>query len=56
MRLAVHVARIGEKQTAYRLLVGKSEGKIPLERQRCKCLDNIKMELRMKKRGGGGMD
>jgi hypothetical protein len=27
MRSAGHVARIGEKRNAYRLLVGKSEGK-----------------------------
>jgi hypothetical protein len=27
MRWAVHVARMGEKRNAYRLLVGKPEGK-----------------------------
>jgi hypothetical protein len=27
-----HVARMGEKRNAYRLLVGKSDGKRPLER------------------------
>jgi hypothetical protein len=30
MRWAGHVARMGEKRNAYRLLVGKSEGKRPL--------------------------
>jgi hypothetical protein len=30
MRLAGHVARMGEKRNAYRLLVGKPEGKRPL--------------------------
>jgi hypothetical protein len=30
MRRASHVARMGEKRTAYRLLVGKPEGKRPL--------------------------
>jgi hypothetical protein len=30
MRWAGHVARIGEKRTAYRLLVGKPERKRPL--------------------------
>jgi hypothetical protein len=30
MRWANHVARMGEKRTAYRLLVGKPEGKRPL--------------------------
>jgi hypothetical protein len=30
MRWAGHVARMGEKRNAYRLLVGKPEGKRPL--------------------------
>jgi hypothetical protein len=30
MRLAGHVARMGETRNAYRILVGKPEGKIPL--------------------------
>jgi hypothetical protein len=30
MRLAWHVARIGEKMNAYRILVGEPEGKRPL--------------------------
>jgi hypothetical protein len=34
MRLAGHVARMGEKRNAYRLLVGKPEGKRPLGRPR----------------------
>jgi hypothetical protein len=29
MRWAVHVARMGEKRNAYRILVGKPEGKRP---------------------------
>jgi hypothetical protein len=33
MRLAGHVARMGEKRNVYRLLVGKQEGKRPLGRQ-----------------------
>jgi hypothetical protein len=33
MRRAGHVARIGEKRKAYRLLVGNPEGKRPLESQ-----------------------
>jgi hypothetical protein len=32
MRWGGHVARMGEKKNAYRLLVGKSEGKRPLRR------------------------
>jgi hypothetical protein len=35
MRWAGHVARIGEKRNAYRLLVGKPKGKRPLGRPRC---------------------
>jgi hypothetical protein len=30
MKWAGHVARMGEKRNAYRILVGKPEGKIPL--------------------------
>jgi hypothetical protein len=33
MRWAGHVARVGEKRNAYRLLVGKPEGKRPVGRQ-----------------------
>jgi hypothetical protein len=40
-----HVARMGEKRNAYRLLVGKPEGKRPLGRPRCRWVDNIKMDL-----------
>jgi hypothetical protein len=42
---AGHVALMGEKRSAYRLLVGKPEGKKPLGRPRRKWLDNIKMDL-----------
>jgi hypothetical protein len=35
----------GEKMNAYRLLVGKPEGKRPLGRPRCRWVDNIKMDL-----------
>jgi hypothetical protein len=45
MRRAGHVARMGEKSNAYRLLVGKSEGKRPLGRPRRRWVDNIRMEL-----------
>jgi hypothetical protein len=41
MRWAGHVAQIGEKRDAYRILVGKAEG-----RPRRRWLDNIKMDLR----------
>jgi hypothetical protein len=35
-----------EKRNAYRLLVGKPEGKRPLGRPRHRWVDNIKMDLR----------
>jgi hypothetical protein len=46
MRWAGHVARMGEKRNAYRLLVGKPEGKRPLGRSRRRWVDNIRMDLR----------
>jgi hypothetical protein len=45
MRWAGHIARVGE-MNAYRILVGKPEGKRPLGRTRRRWLDNIKMDLR----------
>jgi hypothetical protein len=45
MRCVGHVARMGEKRTAYRLLVGKPEGKRPLGRARRRWVDNIRMDL-----------
>jgi hypothetical protein len=44
--MAGHVARMREKRNAYRILVGKLEGKIPLGRPRCMLVYNIKMDLR----------
>jgi hypothetical protein len=46
MRLVRHVAQIGEKRNAYRILVGKPEAKRPLGRPRRRWVDNIKMDLR----------
>jgi hypothetical protein len=45
MRWAGHVAGMGEKRNAYRLLVGKPEGKRPLRRPRRRWVDYIRMEL-----------
>jgi hypothetical protein len=45
MRWAGHVAHIGERRGVYRVLVGKPEGKSPLERSRHRWKDNIKMDL-----------
>jgi hypothetical protein len=36
---------MGEKRNDYRLLVGKPEGKRPLERPRRSWVDNIRMDL-----------
>jgi hypothetical protein len=46
MRWAGHIARTREKRNAYRILVGKLEGKRPLARPRRRRVDNIKMDLR----------
>jgi hypothetical protein len=53
-RWAGHVARMGEKRNAYRLLVGKPEGKRPLGRPRRRWVDNIEMDLL--EIGWGGVD
>ena len=45
MRWAGHVARIDEERGAYRVLVGKPEGKRPLGRPRRRWVDNIRMDL-----------
>jgi hypothetical protein len=45
MRMAGHVARMGEKRNAYRLLMGKPKGKRPLGRPRRRWVDNIMMDL-----------
>ena len=45
MRWAGHVARMGEEKGVYRILVGKPEGRIPLGRPRCRCVDNIRMDV-----------
>jgi hypothetical protein len=44
MRWAGHVARMGEKRNAYRLLLGKPEGKRPLGRPKRTWVDNIEMD------------
>jgi len=45
MRWAGHVTSMGEERGAYRVLVGKPEGKRPLGRPRHRWVDNIKMDL-----------
>jgi hypothetical protein len=45
---------MGETRNAYRILVGKREGKRPLGRPRRRWVDNIKIDLR--EMGWDGMD
>jgi hypothetical protein len=45
---------MGKKRNAYRILVGKPEGRRPLGRSRRRWVDNIKKDLR--EIGWGGMD
>jgi hypothetical protein len=42
MRWAGHVARMGEKKNAYRILVGNPEGKRPLGRPSHRWVNNIR--------------
>jgi len=51
---AGHVAFMGERRVADRVLVGKPEGKRPVGRPRHRWEDNIKMDLQ--EVGWGSMD
>jgi hypothetical protein len=53
MRWAGHVARLGEKRGAYRVLVDKPEGKRDLRRPRHRWENNIKMGIPEVGLGGG---
>jgi hypothetical protein len=46
MRWTVHVALMGEKRNACRILVRKPEGKRPLRRPRRRRVNNVKTDLR----------
>jgi hypothetical protein len=54
MRWAVRVVRTEANRNAYRIMVGKPEGKRPLGRPRRTWVDNIKIDLR--EIGWNGMD
>jgi len=54
MRWAGHAERMELGRGVYRVLMGKPEGKRPLERPRCGWEDNIKMDLQ--EMGCGIMD
>jgi hypothetical protein len=54
MKWTGQVARMGNTWNAYRILVGKTEGKRPVGRPRCRWDNSIKMDLR--EVGWDGMD
>ena len=54
MRWAGHVAHVGDSRGAYRVLVGRPEGKRPLVTPRCRWEDIIKIDLQAV--GWGGME
>ena len=45
MRWAGHIVRMGEERGAYRVLVGKPEGRRPLGGSRRRWVDNIRMDI-----------
>jgi len=45
MRWAGHVAHMGKKRGAYRMLMGRPKGRRPLGRPRLRWWDDIKMDL-----------
>jgi hypothetical protein len=47
---------MGEKRNAYKILVGKPEGKRPLGRPRWRWVDNIKNEACKNRMGRYGLD
>jgi hypothetical protein len=46
MRWAGHVAFMGEDRKVYKVLIGKPEGKRPLERPKCRWEDEIRIDLK----------
>jgi hypothetical protein len=52
MRLAGHVARMGEKRNAYGILVGYPEGRSPLGRPIHMWVDTIIYKMDLRKKGG----
>ena len=51
LTLLGHEARVGDRRCAYRVLVGKPEGKRPLGRHRLRWEDNIKKDVERTMRG-----
>ena len=54
MRWAGNVARMGKERGAYRVVLGKPEGRRPMGRPRRRWVDNIRMNLQGV--GWGDMD
>ena len=52
MRWAEHVACMEDMRDPYRVLMGRLEGKIPLERPSCRWKDTIKMNIQEIEWGG----
>jgi hypothetical protein len=48
MRWAGYVAQMRKKRNAYKILVGKPEGRRPPGTPRCRWVDNIKINLRQR--------
>jgi hypothetical protein len=48
MRWTGHVAGVGDKRNAYRILVGKAEGKRPLGRPKRRWANNIEIDTKLK--------
>jgi hypothetical protein len=46
MRCAGHVAHMGDMRNAYKILVGKPQGKRPHGRPMCRWEDSIRMDLK----------
>jgi hypothetical protein len=56
MRQARHVARMGERGSVYRVLVGKPDGRRSIGRTTCRWEDNIEMDLQVVGRGMDWID
>ena len=50
------MAHIGETRDAYRVLMGKTEGKRPLWRPGHRWKNTIKMDVKQNRIGGRGLD
>ena len=46
LRWAGHVARMGDSKSAFKIVSGKPTGKRPQVRSRCRCEENIRMDLK----------